>query len=471
MEEDLRTFFDDYVELAQQNLRQLVQPERFDDQLRQSVEHLERNSAFVALVKQTATSFQRSDSGLRISGLWEGQVGAFFRLSGTYAAFAAGDALPGDDLFSRYCSAFQAERQTRTILVPLEFVEFSKDSMGFKTFMLRRFSSEELDDIFQNRMRRVFYPYAVVDTDALGEYWCLTVHESVANLANLLFGSWDEIVWDSRVQVSYSEHPATVQTALRHLALFNWGSSPFEPAPADARPIRRKEWEGPFLPQVPFVLSATDSLIMSPTRAPDLSKLATEPVLDQESGEHIGDQRAPGLHMDEEQTARFEEFMKRVVDLTEVIEPCRSKWTFIDTALGFLLKAFTTDGLEQLLWHITAIEAVLGQKVDAGLTKLLLSRVSTILGRTEEERRDFKKRFDKLYSFRSDLIHGNANLAEREIYRGYLGEARDYARCIVLWMLHYLAQAASAIPAGEPAPTRDQLLALLDLDAEGCENC
>jgi hypothetical protein len=33
------------------------------------------------------------------------------------------------------------------------------------------------------------------------------------------------------------------------------------------------------------------------------------------------------------------------------------------------LKGFTTDGLEQLLWHITAIEAVLGQRVDAGLTK------------------------------------------------------------------------------------------------------
>lgn len=459
MEESLRTSLNNYIVLAEQKLRGET-----EDRLRSSVEGLETTPAFHALVHQTKASFKHDDFELVIGNLWEHRVGTFFRLSGTYTACAAADALSTDDLFLEYCSAFQAGQHTRRILAPLEFVELSKDSMDFGAFMLHRFTSEELDNIFQNRMRRIFYPYAVVNSDTLSEYWCVSVREPVASeWPNPSEGN----VWDSRVRVSYSRHPSAVQTALRLLALFNWGSNPFGPAPADTWPIQREDWDGPFVPRAPFVLSVTDSLIIAPAPPPDLLKLATEPVLNHESGEYLGDKRESGLVMNGEETAGFERFITQVVALAGTIEPHRSEWTFIDTALGFLLKALATDGLEQLLWHVTTIEAVLGQDV-AGVTRLLSSRVSAILGQTTEERRDLEKRFRHLYSFRSNLVHGNASLAKSEIHLRHLGEARDYARRIVLWMLHYLQAAINATPAGEPMPTRDQLLALLDLDAEGC---
>src|SRR5205807_10147903 len=72
---------------------------------------------------------------------------------------------------------------------------------------------------------------------------------------------------------------------------------------------------------------------------------------------------------------------------------------------------------------------------------------------------------DILYSFRSDLVHGNAELANKEIYFGHLSEARDFARAIVLWMLGYLCHVAEHVRL-EDLPTRENLLALLDMDAE-----
>jgi len=97
----------------------------------------------------------------------------------------------------------------------------------------------------------------------------------------------------------------------------------------------------------------------------------------------------------------------------------------------------------------------------------LLRRVSTILGRTDSERKDLKKRFDELYEFRSDLVHGNAALAVGKMYLGHLSEARDFARCIVLWMLHFLSCIAKSLPANNTEiPSRSALLAVLDLNVD-----
>ena len=139
----------------------------------------------------------------------------------------------------------------------------------------------------------------------------------------------------------------------------------------------------------------------------------------------------------------------------------------MDTSLDFLLKAYTTEGLEQLLWHVTTIEAILGQR-GTGITNRLLNRTSSILGATAKERKDFRDRFEKLYAFRSELVHGNASLTDKTIYLGHLSEARDFARSTVAWMLNYLGQVAQDL-AGAPdaVPTRDHLINVLDLDRNG----
>ena len=73
--------------------------------------------------------------------------------------------------------------------------------------------------------------------------------------------------------------------------------------------------------------------------------------------------------------------------------------------------------------------------------------------------------FDELYDFRSQLIHGNPELEDREIYLGHLTKARNIARHTVVWMLHYLWHVRQILGGSTTStPTKDDLLAVLDMD-------
>jgi hypothetical protein len=274
---------------------------------------------------------------------------------------------------------------------------------------------------------------------------------------------------DPRVRISFTKHPGAIEKGLHHIALFEWAGN-FGETRLGARPVKREESDSLFLPHVPFVLETSDSLIGQPRRGPDTADLAREPYYDND-GEVIGEKPVTAFYLDAKETEQFEGFLQKHSGLMTTIEPHKVHWMFLNTALGFLLKAFTTDDLEQLLWHITAIEAVLGQKVDSGLTKMLANRLVQIFGGTKNERADLRKRFEELYSFRSDLVHGNASLTDKKIMKGHLLEARDLARSTLVWMIGYLAHVAKHLPPGvEEPPSREHLLQLLDLDSQGRES-
>jgi hypothetical protein len=168
--------------------------------------------------------------------------------------------------------------------------------------------------------------------------------------------------------------------------------------------------------------------------------------------------------LDDSETDRLVNRLREFSERLNLIERHQLEWRFALTALGFLTKAMRTRGLEQLLWHITAIEAVLGQKSE-GLTRLLKRRVGEIFGGTDNEKKDIRKRFGALYEFRSDLVHGNAELDERKIVQGHLAESRDLARGVVAWATGLLAHATTT-HGNVPIPSREDLLQLLDMSAK-----
>jgi hypothetical protein len=398
-----------------------------------------------------------------VTGAWESHIQAYFRLSGLYQVLFAGQLPDLCEAADHYCAAFRAETNTITHLAPLEFVNFTRSSIEWDEFQIRQFSTDELDHILQNSVKRLFYTWAYLDPAELQDYWFLCAKEVIHA---------DEpgtVMWrmESRVRFAYSRYPSPIQTALQYLALFDWGTNPFRAAPRTNLPRRYEHWDGPFHPQVPFVISISDSLTQWPTRAPDTSVLVKEPFFDSVTGEELGQAPTRGLDFTEEDTERLCAFLNSIAALLKRVQPYRRHWRFVETALGFLVKGFTSEGLEQLLWHITAIEAALGERVEAGLVRLLLTRVSNILGATQDERRRFRKRFEELYKFRSALVHGNVDLADREVYLGHLSEARDFARCVVLWMLHFLDSVAKVLPEdATDVPDRSTLLTLLEWDQD-----
>ncbi len=442
----------------------LLQSEK--QRINSEVERLERTSEFKSLASVAACELSNKDSKEWFHDSWEHLLRTFFRLSDTYLAHLSNEAFATAEdehviLATRFREEVSAQREHRIHLMPIELVSFSQDLMEFDGFKIQTFKKSELDDLLKQPVCKLFYPWAAVDTEELACYWFLVCEDE----AELSLG-WN-LDWSAKVEVGYSPFSGALKQAFRRLVLYPW-SDQFTRGVQLLTAKKPDPWSGPFLFSAPFVLSVSKSLITSPRQVPDLSVLVTEPIFDDE-GRECGEAPVDACRLDEEETAEFCSFISEADRLIKRARVDAPEWRFADTALNFLEKAFLSSGAEQLLWHITTVEALLGEKVDSGLTKILRTRAGYALGGTAEKRRQIGKNFEDLYSLQSDFVHGNATLPDREFYMSHLGQAREMARKLTLWMLHYLASVGEATKDGARLPLRENLLKVLDMDEQSRE--
>jgi hypothetical protein len=420
---------------------------------------LESKPAFAAVV-QASSVLERTDA-LRhgITGGDRYMVGTFLRRSGVYNSLYAGESPRITEVAGRFRALLLQSHVTVTYLAPIELIQLSRDRLEFESFAIRRFNQNELAVLTQNEIREVFYPWATLDLKLLEDYWFLVATDTIP--ARSSFNLAD--VFDARVGPLYTSHPQAIEKGLYPLVLHDWVDQ-FHPSNAGARPAKREPHDAPIYPHIPFVLTLSESWLEVPKPAPAKDELARDPHYDDE-GEEIGDSPCCAFYFDESRTNKLEDDLRELATRLRLIDRHQPEWRFVYTALGFLTKAFQTRGVEQLLWHITAIEAILGQR-EAGLTSALKTRIAEVFGRSVKDKKDFKKRFDNLYRFRSDLVHGNSELDDQKIMKGHLAEARDFARGVVAWATGFLAHVAKHYPTEtQPIPTRENLLLMLDMDA------
>jgi hypothetical protein len=435
----------------------------YDPTIRQhflsTIEYLEKSKEFHALAQAVAVEFGDKDSEKKIAVFWEHEITAFFRLSGVYKDAFQKEALALEEIRTLFRKTFLTSTAKYTTLAPIEFVEFVIDPMVFEGFSVRRFNKDELDNIFQQNICRLFYPCAEVDTGLLSSYWFIVCSEERA------IPQWGRFAWDNEVKPQYSPFSGRVKDAFRTLALYRWRDQFWDDTNVLVSRVNRQQHTSAIYPSVPFLLQVSDSLRESPLPTPDLSQLAQEPIFDNE-GEEVGETRVIVFDLGAYEPKDFYQFGKEIEALLNRVVK-QQEWRFIDTALNFIEKGFIEKGLDQLLWHITAVEALLGEKVESGLTNLLKNRVGRILGFTEADRKNVKKSFENLYSLRSDYVHGNVKLAEREILHGHLAQAREFARAIAVWMLFYLKHVLTVQVQGlNRLPLRENLLTILELDED-----
>jgi len=436
-----------------------------DQQLFSLVEAAEGQQKFRALVEATRDEFSADSMEKTIGGLWDSPVQNFFRQSRIYQGIFQDERIDDTSLVASYRKALQRRTCQVTYFTPLEFVEFDQDVLDFGDFQIRCLSEAELDRLLKQDVRRVFYPGTVVDSRKLGGYWFVEATEtfSVGPLQGL------EVPIGPQVTLQYSTFPKLLERIFRRLVLYAF-PNPLHGSPQSVgvkKPI--DPWAGFFRFGVPFVIRVSDAMTESPQAAPDVSTLAMEPdVLEDTDGTLVQVDRAPiDYRMDAGETATFLSFIKKVNGLLGEIEPSLSEWRFIDVAMSFLVKAYFcefSNGFEQLLWHIVAVEAALGES-GAGVTERLKRRVSAVLAHSEDEAKQIRDEFYKLYNLRNSLVHGSAELGAKEVFLGHLGQARDIARRVVHWMLCYLAhirRTCSGTSAG--LPRRDDILLSLDID-------
>jgi hypothetical protein len=133
-------------------------------------------------------------------------------------------------------------------------------------------------------------------------------------------------------------------------------------------------------------------------------------------------------------------------------------------AFKYLYTAFFINDLskatEQLLWHITTIEALLGEEGE-GITSKLKHRLANILGKDYKGgRKKVKELFYKIYKMRCNLVHGRGY--GEDISIDYLYEARNLARKACIWFIIYLNIIINKDCYKVAKPTREDILTLID---------
>lgn len=437
-----------------------------DEMIRSFVERVERTKEFTSIVDAVSGALQSpGQKGPRDP--WEQyHFSVFLKLSNFYIKSLSGHPVSLTEAVLLYVQEKTREQVGITYLAPLEFVKFSStEPIPFGRFTICRFKKDELDELLKTDPLRIFHKHTP-NTWLLSQYWFLVAKETAPPGS---ISTWS-LVFDSRVPMSYSDHPSIVEAGLRQLSLYAWDSNLEANSPLSG-PTKRPKDDSVILPHVPFVLRVSDSLIEFPSVPIDLASLALEPYFDADGNESEEQHPVTAIDLDTERTVHFSLFLQDISSCITSIQQHAKEWMFINVALGFLLKADYAKGLEQLLWYIAAIEATLGRKQDSGLTEALARRIGIIFGGTENDKTDRRKRFKNLYSFRSDLVHGNASLESSEIMEGHLVEARDFARGTIAWFIKFLAYISQYYPPDtNRIPKRNELLQLIDLDADSRRN-
>jgi len=439
---------------------------------RQIVESLERGAQFKELVRLTRSAFPDSYP----SGLHE-HAGHFFRRSGAYDQYLEEQEVDAASLFAAFEGAFRQREMLVRYLAPLERVKFSRDHLDCGSFSIRRFSREELDKVLQTALNSVFYPAA--DTEHLCHYWFVVAEErQPAQDPSYVFYSPVDFDRADHVFASYQPPPHPIERALQVLSLFNWERAKWSLSATG-------EGWGPF--RLPFVILTDDALLRAPYRwwcegkwavgAPDCSRLALG-----KSGDG---------HLEEDVSSELEKFSRdtgSVLAQCIVPPPARDPekegdqkdhpWYFFEKAITYLVRAFQTEGLDQILWHMVAIEALVGGKSNEPVTESISRRLERLMldPTTADE-------FKKLYDLRCAMVHGERNLGSpssraQDRFLGTLpgrtrvlgslpgadiAAIRQLARGAILRFAHRLAGERRGHPPDDPSrlPSRDQLLSML----------
>jgi len=445
----------------------------------EAIEFLESQPVFGELVKATMLAYKGKSRAKMLTSM-RTQVKHFFRRSGIYVdCFEKGRVEEFEGIQTLYEKAFTAREESITYLATLEGVSFTeliegvtlsrKEPLDFGSFLIRRFSPEELFELVGNRSNEIFYPYATWDVSKLSWYWFLVTQrtEEVSKAGTIIvdFGDLDSIR-----RKPIPNEISVLCTALYKIVLFDWRPQGLQEEIGyhwhdlginfSVERLQKHRyklvWEPWYGFKVPIVGKIIPSLIDSPPVAPDTTRLETIPYFNHR-GEEI-DGPLKGFSLNEEETLKFEKSINDKVDLFN--DRLLEEWPFFQVSLDYLTKAFLIDPFasapEQLLWHITSLEALLGRSEDKEVVGPLARRLSRILGSNNSQRERIKYQFRKLYQVRSDLVHGNP---WREYSSLYLYEARNFARYACLW---FLKLARYNREQNKTLPSRDEILNGID---------
>jgi hypothetical protein len=336
-----------------------------------------------------------------------------------------------------------AYRRTTTLrrhLCPLDLAD-ELPPLSFGNARVEQFGADELASLFDaSRLARNF-PNQILDAKRLAQFHWLVIEEEIeidprpeARTAPFMYMTFNRDFGE--IDPHLGRFPPVVEAALFFLLLAPW---------EQWSTMQEIDWRG-F--RVPWIYTVDDDLFIRPAPPPSADSLSLEPWIVEDSwGEEIELERPTALPLDDEAQVELARFNN---EGWEQLQAARTTSLFETPVEHFLVRAFLADGMDEVMAHMTAIEAALGLEMDhrkglrpksdphkklSSATERVAARITAIM-----DDRPSGQAYKDLFELRSAFVHGRTGLQKVSTAQRVM--ARSLARGVARGLVDLVVQGA-----------------------------
>jgi hypothetical protein len=349
----------------------------------------------------------------------------------------AGLALAPVDAADAIDQAYGRTTMVRRHLCPLDLAD-ELPPLAFGRARVAQLSAEELAALFDAPRLARNFPGRRLETERLAQFHWLAVEEEVAldprpeaRAAPFMYMTLNRDFGE--IDPHLGRFPPAVEAALFFLLLAPW---------EHWSTMQEVDWRG-F--RVPWIYTVEEDLFVRPASPPDPDSLSLEPwiVQDHSTGEDIELERPTALRLDDDAQAGLALFDDNA---WKELEAARATSVFETPVAHFLTRAFLADGMDEVMAHMTAIEAALGVETDHKKAKgaphndrTATARVAARIGAALNDRQAVQT-YKHLFALRSAYVHGRAGL--QKVSTTQRVSARSLARGVARALVDIASQGA-----------------------------
>ena len=363
----------------------------------------------------------------------------------------AGLSLDPESAANAIDEAYRRKTTLRRHLCPLDLAD-EMPLLSFGNARVANFNSEDLARLFNApRLARNFHNQSL-DAKRMAQFRWLVVEEELtldtrpeARASPFMYMTPNRDFGE--IDPHLGRIPPAVERVLFFLLLAPWERWSM---------FQEVDWRG-F--RLPWIYTVDEDLFIRPSPPPSADSLTLEPcVVQGDWGEDIELERPTVLPLDDDASSGLALLTN---DAWRDLETARATDLFETPIAHFLVRAFLADGMDEVMAHMTTIEAAVGIEMDhkkrlrpkpdphktvSSATERVAARVAAVLN-DQTSAQAYKDLFD----LRSTFIHGRAGMQKVST------KQRVMARCLARGVASGLVDLAL----NEPSPRTDVLGDLL----------
>jgi hypothetical protein len=305
---------------------------------------------------------------------------------------------------------YRRKTTLRRHLCPLDLAD-ELPVLSFGSARVADFSADDLAGLFDApRLARNFHNQPF-EAKRLAQFRWLVVEEEIAldprpeaRTAPFMYMTFDRDFGE--IDPHLGRFPPAVERALFFLLLAPWERW---------STMHEVDWRG-F--RLPWIYTVDEDLFIRPSPPPSADSLTLEPwIVQGDWGEDIELERPTVLHLDDDAASGLALFTDGA---WKELEMARATDLFETPLAHFLVRAFLADGMDEVMAHMTSIEAAVGLEMDhkkwlrpkpdphktvSSATDRVAARVAAVLND-----RASVQAYKDLFELRSAFVHGRAGL-------------------------------------------------------------